>query len=223
MKKSRKWKTQGAYYKDIGITSLLIAISLVFISSCSSKNFDTKEALLSYTTDKKNGYHQTKSVNGYDFSLLYKPTDVLVQQELSEDISQDQIEEKVKELRKKYHNYLYFSLSISKNDREILSTTPKDRNEFGAMVNQLAFGMREKAHLFTQSKDTLEMIDFIYPRMYGMSRSTDILFVYPRNHEQLEEDNLSFTLEDLGTYTGEVKFKIPTDIINNEPVLSFKK
>ena len=35
----------------------------------------------------------------------------------------------------------------------------------------------------------------------------------------LKEATLNFSIEDLGTYTGEVKFKIATDKINNEPSL----
>ena len=87
------------------------------------------------------------------------------------------------------------------------------------MVNQLAFGMGQKVNIFSQEKDTLTLLDFVYPRMYGMSRSTDILFVYPRTKQDLKHDYLNFTIEDLGLYTGEVKFKIPTKIIKNEPKL----
>ncbi len=82
--------------------------------------------------------------------------------------------------------------------------------------------MRDKVHLFTQSKDTLEMADFIYPRMYGMGRSTTIMFVYPKDKQKLQEDYLNFTIEDLGLYTGEVKFKIETEKIKKEPQLAFK-
>jgi len=85
------------------------------------------------------------------------------------------------------------------------------------MVNQLAFGMGEKAHLYNQQKDTIELADFIYPRMYGMSQSTDILFVFPREKQYLKKEYLNFTIEDLGMYTGEVKFKVAIDKITNEP------
>jgi hypothetical protein len=81
--------------------------------------------------------------------------------------------------------------------------------------------MNEKVHLYTLSKDTLEMADFIYPRMYGMSRATTIMFVYPRDKAAMDQDYLNFTVEDLGLYTGEVKFKIMTEKIKNEPKLSF--
>ena len=110
---------------------------------------------------------------------------------------------------------------MSKNNKELLSVTPKNRNEFGAMVNQLAFGMRDKVHVFTQKKDTLELLDYNYPRMYGMSKSTTMLFVYPREDKYLKEDYLNFTVGDLGNYTGEVKFKIETEKIKKEPKLRF--
>ncbi len=106
---------------------------------------------------------------------------------------------------------------MSKNNKELLSTAPKNRNEFGAMVNELAFGLGEKVHLYTQQKDTIALADFVYPRMYGMSRSTDVLLVYPR--KQLNDEYINFTIEDLGLDTGEVKFKVPTTSINNEPKL----
>jgi hypothetical protein len=196
-----------------------ITILLLFIVfySCSSKTFDKKQDLWTYLKNPDNGYLQQKNINGYDFSLLYKPTDLLVAQELGENTSK----ERITALREKYQKQLYFTLSMSRNGKELLSTTPKNRQEFGAMVNQLAFGMGEKVHLFTQNKDTLELLDYNYPRMYGMSQSTTMLFVYPRDEKQLREETLNFTIQDLGTYTGEVKFKIETYKIRNEPRLKF--
>ena len=56
-----------------------------------------------------------------------------------------------------------------------------------------------------------------------MTNSTTILIVYPRDKKYLKENYLNFTIEDLGLYTGEVKFKIDTKPLQNEPQLSFKK
>lgn len=199
-----------------GLPSLLLFFFLL-LTSCANKTFNNEQELWTYLKNPDNGYLQQKNINGYDFSLLYKPTDLLVAQELGEDTSK----EKKTALREKYQKQLYFTLSMSRNGKELLSTTPKNRQEFGAMVNQLAFGMQEKVHLFTQNKDTLELLDYNYPRMYGMSQSTTMLFVYPRDEKQLREETLNFTIQDLGTYTGEVKFKIETDKIRNEPRLKF--
>lgn len=196
--------------------SLLLMILLLF--SCNQNQFESKTDLLVFIQNEENGFIQQKSVNGYDFKLMYRPTDLLVLQEIA---NTEPTEERVNQLKNKYNKQIYFNLSISKNNQELLSVTPKNRNEFGAMVNQLAFGMREKVHLFTQIKDTIKMIDFVYPRMYGMGRSTNIMLVYPFEEEKLKQEHLYFTIQDLGLDTGEIKFKIETNKIKNEPYLLF--
>lgn len=198
---------------------LLQIIMIISLMSCSTKSFDNEKDLLDYLNNPDYGYLQQKNVNGYDFSLLYKPTDLLVQQELSNNVDIEKI--KIQKLRDQYGKYLYFSISISKEGKELLSTTPKNRNEFGSMVNRLAFGMRDKVHLYNQHKDTLNLLDYNYPRMYGMGKATTMLFVYPKDQKYLQDEYLNFTIEDLGTYTGEIKFKIETEKIKKQPQLSF--
>lgn len=193
---------------------LLLAI-LVF--GCSNKTFDSEIQLLEYIQNESNGFLQEKEINGINFRLLYRPTDLLVSQELNNG------NKNIQKLRNKYSQYLYFNLSISKNNQELLSVLPENKSEFGKMVNSLAFEMDQKVHLFTKKKDTIEILDFIYPRMYGMSNATTVMLVYPRDKEKLQDDYINLTIEDFGINTGEIKFKIPTEIINNEPRISFKQ
>lgn len=198
---------------------ILILILSCVILSCSKTSFTTEKELIEYIQEEAHGYLQKKAVNEIDFSLLYKPTDLLV----SKDLEGTDKEIDVATLRDKYNKYIYFNLSISHNNQDLLNTLPKNRHEFGQMVQQLAFGMQDKVHLYTKLKDTIQMTDFVYPRMYGMSSATTILLVYPRDKEKLKSDFLYLTLQDLGIGTGEIKFKIPTDNINNQPTLTFKK
>ena len=190
---------------------------LVIISSCGNKTFDTTEEIVAFVSDEDNEYSYQKEVNGVAYTLQYKPTDLLVQQELGDSIS----DKKVKELREKYSKYLYFNLSMSLNGQELLSNVVRDKQQFGQMVNDLAFNMDQKVHFYTPEKDTLAMADFVYPRMYGMTNATTILIVYPRDEQYLKEDYLNFTIEDLGLYTGEVKFKVATKPLKREPRLNF--
>ena len=200
------------------ITHILSIGLIALTSSCSTKTFDTKEAMWEYLNDTENEYLHQKTINGVDFSIVYKPTDLLVDQELGEDKNPGKIDS----LRAKYNKYLYFNLSMAKNNQELLSNVAADKQRFGAMVNQLAFGMDQKVHLYTPQKDTIPMADFIYPRMYGMSGATTILIVYPRKTEVTNSEFMTLSIEDLGFYTGEVKFKLPTKIFSNEPKLNFK-
>ncbi|PHS08073.1 MAG: hypothetical protein COA88_07205 [Kordia sp.] len=187
--------------------------------SCSNnETFESEQELWGFIKDPANEYTQNKSINNVDFQLLYKPTDLLVQQELGDKVSDSLIGK----LRNKYNKQLYFSLSMSSNNKELLSSLPKNRAEFGIMVNDLAFGMKEKVYLINQQKDTIMMLDYVYPRMYGMSKSTNILFVFNKNEDKIKSEYLNFTLSNMNIETGDVKFKIPTKIIENQPKLSFK-
>ncbi|MBP2833279.1 hypothetical protein J8281_13880 [Aquimarina sp. U1-2] len=197
------------------ITAILIGSFLLF--SCATKTFDTATELLNYIQQPEHDYLQTKTVNGVNFSILYKPTDLLVDQELTG----ERTALKIDSLRSKYEQYLYFTISMSKNNQELLTNMARDKQRFGAMVNQLAFGMEEKVHLYTPQKDTIAIADYLYPRMYGMSGSTTILFVYPRDKKITNQEYVHMTIDDLGLYTGDVKFKIPTEIMNNEPRIKF--
>lgn len=195
---------------------LLPFILLLFISSC-TKPFDTQEEMNDYIQNEDNGYNYKKTVADVDYVLQYRPTDLLVKQELGDDTNPA----KVDKFRKHYSQYIYFNLSMSKNNQELLNGVAQDKAKFGQMVNELAFGMEEKLHLYSPTKDTLALADFIYPRMYGMSNSTSIMIVYPRDTKYMNQEYLNFIIEDLGLETGDIKFKLDTKALKNEPQLSF--
>lgn len=209
---TRLWRN-----KIIGFTGM--AVVLFTITSCKQNTFNSEETLWAHVKDGANGYTYEKRVGNMSYSLTYRPTDVLVKQELGENYTKEQVES----LRNKYEEYLYFNLSMSANNKELLSSRAGNRNAFGAMVNQLAFGMADKVHLYSQSKDTVPMVDYVYPRMYGMSNSTSLLLVYPRDKALLDQDFFHFAIEDLGFATGEVRFKLLTASLKSEPKLNFKK
>lgn len=170
-----------------------------------------------YIQDEDNGYVYKKTISGVDYVLQYRPTDLLVKQELTDKADHAQVEK----LRQQYNKYMYFNLSMSRNNQELLNGVAQDKARFGEMVNELAFGMEQKLHVYTPAKDTLALADFIYPRMYGMSNSTSIMIVYPRNKKYMKQEYLNFVIEDLGLETGDVKFKLNTKALINEPQLAF--
>ncbi|OWW23519.1 hypothetical protein B4Q04_20180 [Zobellia sp. OII3] len=207
---------ENSFFRILNKTALWCGV-LIFFGSCSQKAFENRAKLMAYVNNPENGYTKEKSINGIDFSITYRPTDMLVSQQLSDNLSEKLIDS----LRAKYQDQIYFNVTLSKNKQEILSSVNNSRNDFGAMVNQLAFGMGNKAHLFTRSKDTIELLDYIYPRMYGMGGATNILFVYPRKEVLDSGAFFYFTIEDIGFSTGEVGFKVATKPLVNEPRINF--
>jgi hypothetical protein len=172
---------------------------------------------MEYIADDSNEYRYSKNVNGVDYTLQYRPTDLLVKQELGDNADKKLVDS----LREKYGKCLYFNLSMSINGQELLSNVVRDKQQFGQMVNDLAFNMDQKVHLLTAQKDTISMLDFVYPRMYGMTNSTTIMLVYPNDKQLLDQEYLNFTIEDLGFYTGEVTMKINPRKIQQQPKLNF--
>ena len=134
---------------------------IAILNSCSKNEFYNKNELFEYVTDESNGYLQRKEVKGLFYSLLYRPTDLLVSQDL-----EDPGKQNISGLRNKYKKYMYFNLSLSYQDQDLLSTLPKNKEEFSSLVNLLSFGMDEKFFLYTQTKDTIQITDYIYPRIY---------------------------------------------------------
>lgn len=203
--------------QNMEVRNSFLLVVLVLVTSCGNKTFDTTEEITAFITDEDNNYCYKKTIEGVDYVLQYRPTDLLVNQELTNKHDKKKIEK----LRNKYNKYIYFNLSMSLNNQELLSNVARDKSKFGQMVNDLAFGMEEKVNLFTPKNDTLAMADFIYPRMFGSTKSTSVLIVYPRDSKWLNEEYLNLTIEDLGLFTGEVKFKINVKAITNEPTIRF--
>lgn len=180
---------------------MLIFFGLGFLISCNRTL--SQEELIAYVQNPKNGLVHEKELNGTKLKLTYKPYQLLVQQEMQGIDSLTK--EKEQEILKRYSQQDYFVLSISQGGKEILSSAA-DRQKFSQMVNQFAFGMGQSVMLTTAERDTLPLLDFHYPRLYGMAPSTDILFVFEKEKQKTEY--LTFYLDEFGLRTGDTRFKI---------------
>jgi hypothetical protein len=188
----------------------------LLFTSCNRKL--NKEKLVEYIKNPENGVMKDKSIGSINISVYYKPVDFLVQQEL---VSSDVIKNsKIEEIRENYSKNLYFQISISMNDKEVLNNAAYNRQEFGRMVNQLSFEMGNRVYLTDNDNDTLQMMNYLYPRMYGMSKSTDILFSFEKP-DLKNTESLIFTIKDIGLMTGDIKFKFKTKDILEVPELKF--
>ena len=196
------------------VNRLLGILAILLVFSCDTKTFDSQEDLTNFLKNDDHGYLKRKKSNGVTFELIYKPTDLLVAQDL-ENIGH------VDSLRTMYSKYLYFTLSMSVNEQEILSQSVSDKQKYGKELTQLLFQMNDNIHLFNEKRDTIVMLDYVYPRMYGMSNKTTLLLVYPRNEIIKKSNSVNLTIEDLGFQTGETRFTFDINKLINEPKLKF--
>jgi hypothetical protein len=183
------------------------------MASC--KRSLSEEKMVKYINNPKHGLIQENLINGTQLKLIYRPSDLLAWQEIqaTDSVSRD----KVKEIRARYNGQYYFLLSISPQGREILSFA-SDREWFSAMVSKLSFGMEECINLVNETRDTLKLLTYNYPRMYGMSSSTDMLFVFEKMKLK-SNDMLTFEMKEFGLLTGDVKFKIMVRDLKRAPKL----
>lgn len=161
----------------------------------------------------ENEFTQLKKVNGISISLIYKPTDLMVRQEIDNlksetKINQDSIE-------KKYSKCLYFLLSYSKDNNELLSTIRTSRNQFNNIQNMLTFNMSDMVVLTNENNDTIPIVDYNFTRTYGLSKSTSLLFVFDRNKLIDKSDEINFKLKDIGIGVGDINFKYKANTIKN--------
>lgn len=173
------------------------------------------EELTKYIEKPKHGLISEKDINGIKCAVVYKPSSLIARQLFP---PQNPDEVKLAEKTKELSDYLYFTLKLSSGDQEVLNRVAADRARFSQMVSELSFGLDKKVYLLTGSGDTLYPVDYAYPRMYGMSKSTDIMFVFhkPKNFTSEEVD---ITVQDLGLGTGDMHFRFKTRDIEKVPTL----
>jgi hypothetical protein len=180
-----------------------IVCLLVLFTACSQQM--SKKEMLTWMSNPDNGLVHEKVLNGTSIKLQYKPYQLLAMQEIS---AMDSLtEKKEKEIIQRYSQQHYFTLSLSQGNKEVLRNLA-NQQQFSAMVQQLAFNMGQVVVLTTAERDTLSLLDYHYPRLYGMGNSTDILFVFEREEESTK--HLTFYLNEFGLRTGNTRFKINT-------------
>lgn len=186
----------------------------LFMYSCTTPKELPEKQLSEYVLNESNGLYQKKQTNGMDISLYYKPTGLLVAQEADEKTKPEEIEQ----LKNKYGNYAYFILDIAAGGKNALYATSGSMGTFSENLQTLAFRMDQYVNLTTSANDTIPVADFIYPRMYGMSKSATVMFVF--NKEKIHDSKwVSFNLNEFGMLTGDQKFRFKTKDIKTVPRL----
>lgn len=186
--------------------------------SCSKKVVDQKK-MESYLSKPQNGLVQEEVKEKLKVVVQFRPSCLILKQHLKAINSTSQAT--IDSLSKIYNKNLYFILRMTYDDQELLSIYANDHKKFSEMVSRLSFEMDKYISLTTADKDTLQMVDFIYPRMYGMSGNTEIMLVFENKLSNF--DMLFFNIDEFGLNQGKMKFKFKYRDIKAVPQLTFKE
>lgn len=195
------------YFIFIGLT----------VAGCSPPEYLTSEELTNYIADPDNGLVQHGELNGYSIDVTYKPTDLLVQQEIDDQTDAS----KIKVVRNKYSKYYYFILSLSKNNKEALHQVEGGVDQYSELVQTLSFRMGGYVNLTTSAQDTISTTDFVMNRTYGLSSATNLLFVFNKE-KTIDKDWVQFNLNEFGLGIGNQRFRFKTQDLNNAPGIKFQ-
>jgi hypothetical protein len=198
------------------IKILTILIAGICCWRCTVSEFDSVQALNDYIASPGNKLTQVTESNGYRITLTYRPTGLLVHQEIGDDPHDSSA---ISASRKKYTDYYYFVLSLSKKDKEALHQT-SGMAEYSELVQTLSFRMGNYVTLTTSSADTVPAGDFMLDRTYGLSQSTDLLFVFNKEETQGKEW-VQFNLNEFGLGAGNQRFRFRVEDLEEVPRLKF--
>lgn len=196
----------------------LLILSLFSTFSCGSPDYLTAEELNTFIKENGNGLVKTVDINNYRIDVTYKPTDLWVYQEVGDEPA---TREQLEVFRNKYSPYYYFIVSLSKNNKEALHQVDGGMSQYSELVNTLSFRMSEYTTLTTSGQDTIPVGDFMLNRTYGLSASTDLLFVFSREKSDNDEW-IQFNLNEFGLGIGNQRFRFRKKDLDNTPKIRFE-
>ncbi len=177
----------------------------------------TEEALVEYISDPGNGLYKNVQRGDLEVSAAYRPTDMVVAQELGHE--PPGIEQLTK-FRSKYGAYAYFVLSFTKDSKDALYNTAASYEDFSENLQKLSFRLQEYLHMTTSSEDTVFMADYHYSRMHGMGGSTQVLVAFDRQ-DIADEQWVQLNLAELGFGAGRVNLRFEMSDIKRAPSIDF--
>jgi hypothetical protein len=194
-------------------------LALYFIVSCTSHEVDYKD-LIKYLSDPTHGLQKEQKIGNITVRVTYRPQSLLIRQELN---NIPQIKgDTLARLSEHYKGQLYFTLSFTSKNKDLLNEVSPDQSQFADLLNQLAFRMSEKVFLTTSEQDTLDFLDYAYPRDFGINNSTNLIFAF-KNKNLRNTSWIEFKLLDIGLNIPPVRFRFYIKDINNIPQLIISK
>ena len=193
-----------------------IPFLLLTLASCTQEKLSQAELIQHINSDPK--LSKSKKHQDFDITVTFRPTDLLVAQEINNDHPVDT--SRLNALRKKYQGHYYFILSLSKNEKEAIYQIPQAH--FSGIVQTLSFGMSPYINLTSSGQDTVAVADYIFSRTYGMGTATTLMFVFSR--EKVKEDEwVQFNLKEFGMSLGNHSFRFNIADLEGVPSLDFNR
>lgn len=129
-----------------------------------------------YLADPAHGLTHTREVNGATVSCAYRPTPLLVLQDLAQLPTATPAQRD--SLARAYAGKTYCALSLARNGGEIENALVNDPAAYQQMLAYLNTGIAADAYLATTPQDSVPALASMYLRQYGSTGKSTILLVF---------------------------------------------
>lgn len=196
-------------HQRLPISCALGILILIFLQGCGSSEASEGE-LRNYLQDPDNGLIKTAEDGSFKIEALYRPTDFILKQQMEKGSAQE-----IDSLRKAYGNYVYFLLSITKNDKDLETYFAYDLSSFANKISYLSDGFSASIRLEGEGRERA-IADYVYTRSYGNGPSRFLLVF-----EKPTAKDFDLIIEGYELGFGKVRLSFNLHDINKTPNLKF--
>jgi hypothetical protein len=188
---------------------LFVFVGFTLTSCFGSKALDEKQ-LREYINNEENGLKKTVAYENYTISMTYRPTDLIVKQQMNQN-SQHEIDS----LRKIYSKYVYFTMTIEKDGKDLETDFAMNPSQFSSMISYLSAQFGSNISLETEGgREPIK--EYVYVRSYGTGPS-NFLLVF----DKPQESDFTILVEGHDIGFGRTTFSFNKSDIEQTPNLKF--
>jgi hypothetical protein len=128
-----------------------------------------------------------------------------------QNLSDEELKSKMKEIENRYSKSIYFSLSVSFSDeknqqRDIVTGEARTFDEYKENVQKYLFELGSYIYLQTDKKEKIEVSIYNFDRSWGVSKSSTALFAFPSTVDS-DSEYLNLVIDEFGLGTGKIEFE----------------
>lgn len=193
-----------------------LTLILIFFlpGGCTERRVVSEQELKEYVMDPENGLRKSSENNGIDIEIMYKPTDLILAQQLD---GLTDARERTKTISN-FTNLSYFVITLSRKGQEIENAFAGDPEKFLRVTNHLASGIAAEIYMLNDT-DTLPALDAVYTRMFGAATATSLMAVFDVNLKD-QDGELKVCLKDTELGIGQNVFAFDLADIKKAPNLN---
>lgn len=179
---------------------MAISSLCLILFSCNSNRVFSKEEIIAYVDDTRNGFIQTKEVGELKFAAKYLPTDYLV---AKSDLTGDSSKEDMR-----------FAFRISDIDarKDFLMDYANDANDFTKILDYLSYQSASNFQLITD-RDTINALNCTFINTYNLAPYVEFVVVFDYAARKSSND-FSFVYQDVVFDKGPIRMNFSGKVLD---------